>query len=56
MPTQRYAGLWVRVAAFAFDYIPIAGYLVLVVALGGALNAQLPEVADQVFSQSPHRA
>jgi uncharacterized RDD family membrane protein YckC len=50
MRTQRYAGLWVRVAAFAFDYIPIAGYLVLVVALGSALNAHLPDVADQVFS------
>lgn len=34
MNKQEYAGFWVRVAAFVLDYIPIAAYLMLLVALG----------------------
>ena len=50
MSGSFYAGLWARIVACAFDYVPIAGYLGLVVALGSALNALAPEVARQVFS------
>lgn len=48
--TRSYAGLWVRITAFAFDYILIAGYLILVVALGSLVNAFSPSIARQVFA------
>jgi len=48
--TQSYAGLWARITAFAFDYILIAGYLILVVALSSLVNALFPAFARQVFA------
>jgi uncharacterized RDD family membrane protein YckC len=47
-PSQ--AGLGVRVAAFAFDYIIIAGYLIFVVAVGIVFNVFFPTVAHRLFS------
>jgi uncharacterized RDD family membrane protein YckC len=44
-----YAGLAPRIAAFAFDYILIAGYLVCVVALGVLVRTFLPDLASRVF-------
>jgi uncharacterized RDD family membrane protein YckC len=44
-----YAGLGVRVIAFAFDYIIIAGYLLFVVAAGFAVNMFFPAVAHKLF-------
>jgi hypothetical protein len=45
-----YAGLWVRITAFAFNYILIAGYLILVVALSSMVNALFPAIARRVFA------
>ena len=44
-----YAGLRVRVTAFAFDYIIIAGYLILIVAFGLLVNLFLPPFAHKLF-------
>ena len=47
---RSYAGLGVRVIAFALDYIIIAGYLFFIVALGIVLNTFFPAVAHRLFS------
>ncbi len=39
-----------RVRAFAFDYIIIAGYLIFTVALGGMVNTFFPEVFSNPLS------
>jgi uncharacterized RDD family membrane protein YckC len=44
------ATLWQRIKAFAFDYIVIAGYLILVVALGAGLYWGLPDLAQTLFA------
>jgi uncharacterized RDD family membrane protein YckC len=46
-PSQ--AGLGVRVAAFAFDYIIIVGYLFTLVAVGILTNIFFPVIAHQLF-------
>lgn len=38
-----YAGLRVRVTAFAFDYLIITGHLILVVVVGGVVNRLFPQ-------------
>ena len=43
------AGLGVRVTAFVFDYILIAGYLILVVAAGSIVNALFPLIEHALF-------
>jgi uncharacterized RDD family membrane protein YckC len=43
------AGLWPRVLAFAIDYLPISGYLVLLVVLGSTARLIAPEMANAVF-------
>ncbi len=43
MMELSYAGLRVRVTAFAFDYLIIAGYLILVVVVGGVVNRLIPQ-------------
>jgi uncharacterized RDD family membrane protein YckC len=47
--THSYAGLWVRVWAFAFDYIAIALYLVVVTVLSLALGAVFPDIPRVLF-------
>ena len=47
---HSYARLGVRVIAFAFDYIIIAGYLLFVVAAGIVVNTYFPAVAHELFS------
>ena len=47
---HSYARLGVRVTAFALDYIIIAGYLLVIVALGIVLNTFSPAVAHRLFS------
>ena len=43
------AGLGERIAAFAFDYIIIAGYLLIFVAVGLIANIFFPAIAHQLF-------
>ena len=43
------AGFGVRVTAFVFDYLIIAGYLILVVAAGSILNALFPIIQRELF-------
>jgi uncharacterized RDD family membrane protein YckC len=47
--SQSYAGLWVRVFAFAFDYLVIALYLGVVIALSLAANAAFPNLMQSLF-------
>ena len=49
------AGLVSRAAAFAFDYLLIAGYLALLVALGAAVGWAFPDAVARAFGQ-PLRA
>jgi len=44
-----YAGLGARSIAFALDYLIIAGYLILVAALGALGNLAFPEVVRTLF-------
>jgi len=46
---SSYAGLWPRSAAFAFDYILIAGYLAVLVAVGVLLRQVAPDLASVLF-------
>lgn len=45
-----HAGLRVRVTAFVFDYIIIAGYLLVVVAVGIVVNTFFPTIAHELFA------
>jgi uncharacterized RDD family membrane protein YckC len=47
------AGLGSRAAAFAFDYLPIAGYLALLVALGAAVGWAFPDAVARAFGRPP---
>ena len=47
--TQSYAGLWVRVLAFALDYLAIALYLVVITILGLTVNASFPNIPRVLF-------
>jgi uncharacterized RDD family membrane protein YckC len=47
--TQSYAGLWVRVWAFAFDYVVIALYLVVITVLSLTLGAVFPDIPRILF-------
>lgn len=47
--THARAGLWPRVGAFAWDYIPIAAYLCAMVGLGALINAVAPSLARALF-------
>lgn len=44
------ASLWQRIKAFAFDYLIIAGYLMLTVLLGVGINLALPNVSQAFFA------
>ena len=46
---QPSAGPRVRVPAFLFDYLIIAGYLIFVVAAGSIVNAIFPIIAHELF-------
>lgn len=46
---QPYAGLWPRLLAFAVDYLLIAAYLVVLVAIGALLPRLAPGVARALF-------
>ncbi len=46
------AGLVSRAAAFAFDYLPIAGYLVVLLVLGAAVGWAFPDAMARAFGQS----
>lgn len=48
--TQGFAGFWIRVSAFAFDYLPIALYLSLLVVLGFTINTVFPEISERLFA------
>jgi len=51
LPRKRsYARLGVRITAFASDYILIAGYLIIVVAIGITLKVFFPAVTNRLFS------
>jgi uncharacterized RDD family membrane protein YckC len=43
------AGLWPRIAAFLFDYLPIAGYLIVLVGLGSLARLATPGIAAAAF-------
>jgi len=45
-------GLGPRVAAFALDYLPMAGYLAMVVALGMAVGSAFPEAIAHAFAHA----
>jgi uncharacterized RDD family membrane protein YckC len=45
------ATLWQRIKAFALDYLIIAGYLILVVALGVGMLWALPDLAQMLFAK-----
>ena len=47
--TQPPAGLWVRIAAFAFDYLVIAVYLILLTTLALVVNWLSPDVLGTLF-------
>ncbi len=47
--STTYAGLWTRALAFALDELIIAGYLVLVAAMGALVNLTLPGLARALF-------
>lgn len=47
---HAYAGLWVRVLAFALDYLLIAGYLLVLFVAGLALNRVWPLLRQTVFA------
>lgn len=47
-----YAGLWVRFAAFALDYLIVAAYLALVVAVSVAVNNTYPTILAMLFANS----
>jgi len=44
-----YAGLWARILAFALDYLIIAGFLILVAAVGALINRAFPELVRTLF-------
>ena len=44
------ASLWQRIKAFAFDYILIAGYLIIIVGLGVGVNAAFPRLSQTLFA------
>lgn len=44
-----FATLWQRIKAFALDYLIIAGYLMLVVAVGVWTNWALPDLSQTLF-------
>ena len=46
---SSYAGLWARSVAFALDYLIIAGYLLLVAALGALVNLAFPDLVRMLF-------
>lgn len=46
----RYAGLWVRILAFALDYLLIALYLLVVVAVGLGVNRFWPTISERLFA------
>jgi uncharacterized RDD family membrane protein YckC len=48
--TQSYAGLWVRVLAFAFDYLAMALYIVVVSAVSLAVQLVFPSIARMLFN------
>lgn len=47
-----YAGLWARVLAFAWDYLLIAAYLVVLTAGGLAVNLMWPALTQGLFANS----
>ena len=47
-----YAGLWARVLAFALDYLIIAGYLILVAAVGAVVNLMFPDLRSSASAAS----
>lgn len=47
--TQSYAGLWARVVAFAFDYLAIALYLILLATIGLVVNSAFPDITPTLF-------
>jgi uncharacterized RDD family membrane protein YckC len=47
--TQPHAGLWVRIAAFAFDYLIITVYLILMTTLTLAVNWIFPNLLRTLF-------
>jgi len=49
MSTHQTAPLSQRIFAFLWDYLPIAGWLLLVMAFGAALGVLAPEFANTVF-------
>lgn len=50
MPDSRApGGLWVRILAFAIDYVPIAAYLALLVAVGAWLSRSAQPLAGVLF-------
>ena len=49
---RSYAGLWMRVLAFALDYLIIAAYLVLLVAVSAVVNSAFPVVPATLFANS----
>ncbi|MHC4112721.1 MAG: RDD family protein [Planctomycetota bacterium] len=50
--TQSYAGLWVRVLAFAFDYLAMALYIVVVSAVSLTVQLAFPNIVP-MFLNNP---
>jgi uncharacterized RDD family membrane protein YckC len=49
-PPAQPASFWQRVKALAFDYLLIAGYLVVVTLVGVGINVASPAVAQSIFA------
>jgi uncharacterized RDD family membrane protein YckC len=47
---QSYAGLWVRVLAFAFDYLAIALYLILLSIVSLTVQLAFPNIVPMFFN------
>jgi uncharacterized RDD family membrane protein YckC len=45
-----YAGLWLRVLAFALDYLIITAYLILLVTVSVVVNNAFPAVPATLFA------
>ncbi|MHC4113249.1 MAG: RDD family protein [Planctomycetota bacterium] len=48
--TQSYAGLWARVLAFAFDYLAIALYLIVISAVSLTVQLVFPKIVPMFFN------
>jgi len=46
---QSYTGLWARVLAFAFDYLVIVLYLIVLITISLAVSSVFPDIVPMMF-------